>query len=185
MAIDCSESTSHLGAVSRLGAQGLPGHQAGLVPVGFHYAMDDIEAGFVMDAVEFVADHGHRFLRLYAFDPATGAWSHREYQETHAAFSLDAALQASGCDETAWPADQRAKLYAACLAQASDWARRLGELRQRPRSWEEMEFGELQFSTSIEEIERDEIHRGGVRRVTLIDFRVLRRFRSGTRLDKV
>ena len=33
--------------------------------------------------------------------PCTGAWSHREYRETHAAFSLEAALQAGGCDETA------------------------------------------------------------------------------------
>jgi len=98
-----------------------------------------------MDAVEFVADHGHRFLRLYAFDPATGAWSHREYQETHAAFSLDAALQASGCDETALPAEQRAALYAACLAQARDWAQRLGEPAESAARPAVVEFGELQF----------------------------------------
>ena len=125
--------------------KGFQGIKPGWCRVGFHYSMDDIEAGFVMDAVEFVADHGHRFLRLYRFDPATGAWSHREYQETHAAFSLEAALQATGCDETAMPAEERAKLYAACLAQASDWAQRLGEPTASAAQPAVVEFGELQF----------------------------------------
>ena len=81
-----------------------------------------------MDAVEFVAEHGHRFLRLYAFDAETGAWSHRDYQETHAPFSLDAALEATGCDETALPAESRAQLYRRRASQqARAWAERLGE----------------------------------------------------------
>jgi len=125
--------------------KGFQGIKPGWCRVGFHYSMDDIEAGFVMDAVEFVADHGYRFLRLYEFDSATGAWSHREYQETHAAFSLDAALQATGCDETALPAEQRAKLYAACLAQAREWAQRLGEPADSAAQPAVVEFGELQF----------------------------------------
>jgi len=125
--------------------KGFQGIKPGWCRVGFHYSMDDIEAAFVMDAVEFVADHGHRFLRLYAFDPATGAWSHREYQESHAAFSLEAALQATGCDETALPAEQRAKLYAACLEQAREWAERLGDPPSRDGEPCAVEFGELQF----------------------------------------
>ena len=125
--------------------KGFQGIKPGWCRVGFHYSMDDIEAAFVMDAVEFVADHGHRFLRLYAFDPATGAWSHREYQESHAAFSLEAALLATGCDETALPAEQRAKLYAACLEQAREWAERLGDPPARDGEPCAVEFGELQF----------------------------------------
>jgi len=113
--------------------------------VGFHYAMDDVEAGFVMDAVEFIAEHGHRFLQLYAFDPETGAWSHREYREQHAPFSLDAALNASGCDETALPAEARAKLYAECLREAREWADRLGEPTGPVQQPESVSFGELQF----------------------------------------
>ena len=30
---------------------------------------------FVLDAIEFVAEHGHRFLPLYHFDWRTGAWN--------------------------------------------------------------------------------------------------------------
>jgi hypothetical protein len=107
--------------------------------------MDDAEAEFVMDAVEFVAAYGHRFLRLYAFDPATGAWSHREYRGTDAALSLEAALLAGGCDETALPVEERSLLYAASLAEASSWAERLGEPGDVTLNETCERFGELRF----------------------------------------
>jgi selenocysteine lyase/cysteine desulfurase len=125
--------------------KGFQGIKPGWCRVGFHYSMDDIEAGFIMDAVEFVAAQGHRFLPLYSFDPGTGMWSHREFQETHAAFSLDAALQASGCNETALPAETRSKIYADCLAEARSWAERLGEPGPDAADGELERFGELRF----------------------------------------
>ena len=125
--------------------KGFQGIKPGWCRVGFHYAMDDAEAEFVMDAVEFVAEYGHRFLRLYAFDPATGAWSHREYRGTDAALSLEAALAAGGCDETALPVEQRARRYAECLAEARSWAEKLGEPATVQREETSERFGELQF----------------------------------------
>jgi selenocysteine lyase/cysteine desulfurase len=125
--------------------KGFQGIKPGWCRVGFHYAMDDLEAGFVMDAVEFVAEHGHRFLRLYAFDAETGAWSHREYEERHEAFSLDAARHATGCDETALPAEQRAQVYADVLREARDWSERLGEPPGTAAPAGDDQFGELQF----------------------------------------
>jgi hypothetical protein len=125
--------------------KGFQGIKPGWCRVGFHYAMDDVEAGFVMDAVEFVAEYGHRFLQLYAFDPATGAWSHREYEERHAAFSLDEALKAGGCNETALPAATRIGIYAECLREARGWAERLGEPAASVPQPEAMSFGDLQF----------------------------------------
>ena len=125
--------------------KGFQGIKPGWCRVGFHYAMDDIEAEFVMDAVEFVADRGYRFLPLYAFDPETGAWSHREYRERHEPFAVEAALEATGCEETALPAESRATLYAGCLADAHDWAARLGEPPAGGADPTEERFGELQF----------------------------------------
>ena len=125
--------------------KGFQGIKPGWCRVGFHYAMDDLEAGFIVDAVEFVAAHGHRFLPLYAFNAANGMWSHRTYQERHAAFSLDAAVEAAGCDETALPADRRAALYAECLAEARAWADRLGEPMTAGDGAELERFGELRF----------------------------------------
>jgi selenocysteine lyase/cysteine desulfurase len=125
--------------------KGFQGIKPGWCRVGFHYAMDDVDAGFVIDAVEFVAGHGHRFLPLYEFDPETGAWSHREYQEQHAAFSVDAALHATGCDETALPTETRARLYAESLSEAHAWSARLGEPPAHANRPEAVSFGELQF----------------------------------------
>jgi len=125
--------------------KGFQGIKPGWCRVGFHYAMDDVEADYVVDAVMFIADHGHRFLPLYDFDPNTGMWSHREYRETHAAFSLDAALQATGCDATALPADTRKRLYGECLAEARACAERLGEPAAGATDPAQVGFGELQF----------------------------------------
>jgi selenocysteine lyase/cysteine desulfurase len=125
--------------------KGFQGIKPGWCRVGFHYAMDDAEAAFVMDAVEFVAEHGHRFLRLYAFDAETGAWSHREYRGTDAALSLEAALAAGGCDETALPVAERVARYAACLAEARAWSGRLDEPGPAAVHGSTERFGELRF----------------------------------------
>jgi selenocysteine lyase/cysteine desulfurase len=124
--------------------KGFQGIKPGWCRVGFHYAMDDAEAAFIIEAVEFVAGHGHRFLPLYAFDPGTGLWSHREFRETHEVFSIDAALEARGCDTTALPLAERTRIYAECLAEAREWAERLGEPASPLKSAVE-QFGELQF----------------------------------------
>jgi selenocysteine lyase/cysteine desulfurase len=125
--------------------KGFQGIKPGWCRVGFHYSMDDMEAAFVIDAVEFIASLGHRFLKLYDFDPGTGMWSHREYRETHAAFSLDTALEAAGCDETALPAVTRSQMYAECLAEARSWAARLGEPGPVGADVGDAGFGALQF----------------------------------------
>lgn len=125
--------------------KGFQGIKPGWCRVGFHYSMDDLDAGFITDAIEFVAEHGHRFLPLYAFDPGSGMWSHRQFRETHAVFSLDAALGASGCDETALPAEARAKIYSECLAEARSWAERLGEPGASAAEADLERFGNLRF----------------------------------------
>jgi selenocysteine lyase/cysteine desulfurase len=125
--------------------KGFQGIKPGWCRVGFHYAMDDVDATFVLDAVEFVAEHGHRFLRLYAFDAETGAWSHRSYEERHAPFSLEAALEATGCDETALPAESRARMFADVLQEARACAERLGEPEPGTVRKDTERFGELQF----------------------------------------
>jgi selenocysteine lyase/cysteine desulfurase len=128
--------------------KGFQGIKPGWCRVGFHYAMDDAEADFVLDAVEFVARQGHRFLSQYEFDASTGAWSRRGYVERHAAFSLEAALECGDCERSALPREQRVSYYADCLRQAEEWAARLGEpetaVEGRPVE-EVVEFGSLQF----------------------------------------
>jgi hypothetical protein len=96
--------------------------------------------------VDFIARQGHRYLPLYAFDPANGMWTHREFIEQHARFSIEAALAASqGCEESALPMQERERLYAQCLNEARALADRLGEPVAAVLQQGEVEFGELQF----------------------------------------
>ncbi|MEO7386282.1 MAG: aminotransferase class V-fold PLP-dependent enzyme [Gammaproteobacteria bacterium] len=125
--------------------KGFLGIKPGWCRVGFHYTMDDAEAGFVMDAVEFLAEYGYRFLQLYAFDPASGVWCHRDFREIHEKFSLDAALEATGCDATALPAADRVRYYTDSLAEARRWAERLGDPPASVAGAADGQFGELQF----------------------------------------
>jgi selenocysteine lyase/cysteine desulfurase len=124
--------------------KGFQGIKPGWCRVGFHYAMDDADAQFITDAVDFVAQQGHCFLPLYEFDPPTGMWTHREFQEQHERFSIEAALESQGCEQTALPTPERVRLYAECLQEARALAAMLGEPQAGSCS-KAFEFGELQF----------------------------------------
>jgi len=81
--------------------KGFSGIKPGWCRVGFHYVMDDAEADYVIEAIDFLAREGHRFLRLYDFDVRSGAWSHKEDCCEEPDFSLRAALCAAHFGATA------------------------------------------------------------------------------------
>jgi selenocysteine lyase/cysteine desulfurase len=126
-------------------AAGICGIKPGWCRVGFHYVMDDVEADYVIDAIDFLARDGHRFLPLYRFDPASGAWSHRREVESCREFSLQAALCATHFGATALTETDRRDRYRAALDFARDEARRLA-VEASPESYTlPGEAGELQF----------------------------------------
>ena len=45
--------------------------------VNFNYFLSDAVVDYVIDAVTFVAQHGHQLLSDYHFDVATALWRHR------------------------------------------------------------------------------------------------------------
>jgi selenocysteine lyase/cysteine desulfurase len=57
---------------------GCEGIKPGWVRVNFNYFIPEEVFQSILRAVEFVAEHGHLFLRDYRFDPATGLWEHRD-----------------------------------------------------------------------------------------------------------
>ena len=62
----------------------LQGHQAvkpGWTRLNFSYFIDAAEFDFLLQAIEFIADHGERFMALYQLDWCTGAWRHPLDQE--------------------------------------------------------------------------------------------------------
>jgi selenocysteine lyase/cysteine desulfurase len=122
---------------------GTAGIKPGWCRVGFHYVMDDPEANYVIDAIDFVARSGARFLRLYDFDSTSGAWSHKQDCCETPGFSLREALCATHFGLTALPVSERERRYGEYMAEAARLAHELGEpgpMRRLPG-----EAGELQF----------------------------------------
>ena len=97
---------------------GLHGLKPGWARVGFHYSMDDAEADFVADAVLFVAEHGTRFLPLYTFDVASGAWCHRGGRSEPVRYGLSGALGASPSSPAPLSLADRTDYYAEVLGEA-------------------------------------------------------------------
>jgi len=125
--------------------KGFQGIKPGWCRVGFHFVMDDAEADYIIDAVSFVAEHGHRFLPLYDFDVRTGLWACRDFTESFQAFALADALQAVDCAETALPSGERAALYRAYLQQAHERAASLGDGGRTASRPLDQDFGALKF----------------------------------------
>ncbi len=124
-------------------SKGYCGIKPGWCRISLHYAMDDIEAGFILDAVEFVAEHGFRFMPLYNFDVHTGAWTHKSDTASLEGFSLDAALQCGGYQSRALGLGERRHLYAAFLHDARRLASDLAD-QQAP--------GEYRLGAELEEL---------------------------------
>ncbi|HZX00443.1 MAG TPA: aminotransferase class V-fold PLP-dependent enzyme [Trueperaceae bacterium] len=86
--LDIDEETS--GCFLRAIEVGYEGVKPGWARVSFHYLLTEEEFEFVLDAIAFVAEHGHRFVHHYGFDWRSGSWRHRaEAKDQHAAFDPD------------------------------------------------------------------------------------------------
>jgi selenocysteine lyase/cysteine desulfurase len=132
--------------------QGYCGMKPGWCRVGLHWVMDDAEANYVIEAVHFVARHGHRFLDLYDFDLCTGTWSHKHDSGSLPEFSLDAALVEDEGEPAVLSLALRRQLYNHYMTEAG---RRVERLSREPaaalRSLDG-ELGELQFFSLPEDV---------------------------------
>jgi selenocysteine lyase/cysteine desulfurase len=67
--------------------EGCRGLKPGWTRIGFNYFISDLEADFILRAVDWIATHGWKFVPYYEFDALTGDWRHRDWQ-AHAPMSL-------------------------------------------------------------------------------------------------
>jgi hypothetical protein len=78
-----------------LGGEGI---KPGWIRVNFNYFITDTVRDYLIDAVDLLAQQGHRLLPHYRFEPATGLWRHRDHtvqpplRLTDAYFAEDGAL---------------------------------------------------------------------------------------------
>jgi selenocysteine lyase/cysteine desulfurase len=124
LSIDADASAAYRHAIE----EGYEGVKPGWARVSFHWLDAAEEVDFLLDAVAFVAQHGARFLPLYAFDWRSGAWSWRG--GLAGLPGPEAAEHAGAFDPDAWRAprrsrEPRADERARYLAEARAWAAQL------------------------------------------------------------
>lgn len=124
---------------------GYCGIKPGWCRVGLHWVMDDTEADYVIDAVLFVARHGHLFLALYDFDLCTGTWTHKHVATTLQSFSLDAALSDDDSKPAVLTVALRKQLYDHYMTDANRWVEKLRNNSPEALETLDGELGELQF----------------------------------------
>ncbi len=124
---------------------GYGGIKPGWCRLGFHFTMDDAEAEFIIEAVEFIGRHGHEFLPVYRFDLASGAWTHVNAVDEAVHLSLDAALNAPRVDVTARSSADRQALYRQFLDEALRRGNELASVPARKDALLAGDLGELQF----------------------------------------
>ena len=125
--------------------KGYSGIKPGWVRISLHYAMDDLEVDYILDAIDFVAAQGQRFAPLYRFDMRTGAWTHKVDCPCLDGFSLDDALECGGYQARALGTAERSHLYMAYLAEAERLAEELDEAFDEESPGPDVEFDSLKF----------------------------------------
>lgn len=65
------------------------GLKPGWVRINVHYTFSEDELDFLVQAVEFIAAYGYRFLPLYSFNLNSGEWIYKGFQEKVVNLSLD------------------------------------------------------------------------------------------------
>ena len=139
--IDTATSEKYRAAVQ----QGHCGLKPGWCRVGLHWVMDDAEANYVIDAVNFIAREGYRFLSLYDFDLATGTWVHKYATGQLPEFSLEQALNIQEGEAATLSLPLRRQLYRHYMAEAQKIADQLKNEPQTKLMSLGGDLGELQF----------------------------------------
>jgi selenocysteine lyase/cysteine desulfurase len=125
--------------------EGFCGIKPGWCRISLHYVMDDLEAEFILDAIDFIAEHGFRFLPEYDFDMATGAWTHKCDCVCLEGFSLETALECPGYQSRVLTHGERKMLYSAFIDDALRLAAELAQSQQGAAAPAELQLqGELE-----------------------------------------
>jgi len=126
--------------------KGCGGMKPGWCRVGFHYTMDDSEAQYIIDAVNFIGTKGYLFLSEYEFHLDSGVWIHKSHKNVSDDFSLDNALNTYQEDlNNALPQAIRKHLYKTYIDEADRLANRLQkekapEIKKLDRKLKELQY---------------------------------------------
>ncbi|MBN1971867.1 MAG: aminotransferase class V-fold PLP-dependent enzyme [Candidatus Delongbacteria bacterium] len=68
---------------------GKMGIKPGWVRVNLHYAFTENDIKFLMDAIEYIAENGFKYIPQYSFEFSTGDWIYKGWKEKKMEISLD------------------------------------------------------------------------------------------------
>lgn len=129
-------------------------HCSGIKPgwcrVGLHYTLNESEAQYIIDAVDFVGTKGHLFLPLYQFSLQSGLWTHIDQPGIDCEFSLNNALQTHNLEQSqALSEETRRGLYKNYLKEAQKLAEKLQKEKMPSLKKLDNELGELQYFSVV------------------------------------
>jgi selenocysteine lyase/cysteine desulfurase len=76
LGIDIVQSKEYQSEILR----GCEGIKPGWTRINFNYFVSEATFSFILEAVDFVAREGWKFLALYRFSPDTGLWRHKDWE---------------------------------------------------------------------------------------------------------
>lgn len=126
---------------------GYSGIKPGWVRLNLHYAMTEAEVDYLIAAVKFVIEHGHKFLTIYEFDIRLGEWEHVDFPMP-LPVTLDIEAAYSNTAAEALPIDEPEKAYRDALQSAYALAETLPD-----------EFELLTFEPELMELMFFHVHR--------------------------
>ncbi|MFO7890918.1 MAG: aminotransferase class V-fold PLP-dependent enzyme [bacterium] len=130
--------------------KGCGGMKPGWCRVGFHYTMDDSEAQYIIDAVNFIGSKGYLFLSAYKFHLDSGVWTHKNQKKVGDVFSLDNALNTYQEDlSNALPEAIRKRLYKTYIDEAYKLAEKLQKEKMPSLKKLDDELRELQYFSVV------------------------------------
>lgn len=125
--------------------EGFAGIKPGWCRIGFHFVMDDQEVQYIIDAVNFIADHGYRFMSDYLFDMKTASWVSKRESEPLDMFSLRDAIEKKTTGPDVLPDDVRYRLYDSYMEEAKGYLNSLPETPKIEVQAVDEEVKNLQF----------------------------------------
>jgi len=125
----------HSETYRRLIASGWLGLKPGWVRVSVPYYASEEEVAYLLEAIEFVADHGAAFLPLYRLSWRSGIWRHIDHPARNPQaidFTVEALLEtAKGPSARSWTDDDLRRERAGYLVEARRLASELEERGRR------------------------------------------------------
>jgi len=84
--------------------EGMTGVKPGWVRINLHWVFTEKDVRFIIDAIEFIAKYGDRFLKVYNFNPISADWKHIDHKNKAVEFGLDSdfdteCVKSGGLDE--------------------------------------------------------------------------------------